>query len=120
MSTEGYEKAFVAEAFATNWIAPLGANVDGFEQELASKVGVKAAAALTSGTAAIHLALKALGVGYNDLVFCQSLTFAATANPIRYQGGIPVFVDSDRSWNLCPDALGKPLVSDRCTILFVR
>ena len=109
MSDEGYEKEFIEEAFATNWIAPLGANVDGFERELASKVGVKAAAALSSGTAAIHLALKALGVGYGDLVFCQDLTFAATANPIRYQGAIPVFIDSNETWNLCPEALKKGL-----------
>jgi len=107
MSAEGYEQEYVQEAFDTNWIAPLGANVNGFEEELAKKVGVKSAAALSSGTAAIHLALKALGVGCDDLVFCQSLTFAATANPIRYQGARPVFIDSNGTWNLCPDALRK-------------
>ena len=77
MSDEGYEQEYIQEAFATNWIAPLGANVDGFEEELARKVGIKSAAALSSGTAAIHLALKCLGVGPDDVVFCQSLTFSA-------------------------------------------
>lgn len=107
MSDEGYEKAFIEEAFATNWIAPLGPNVDAFEKELAEKVGVKAAVALSSGTAAIHLALKAVGVGEGDIVFCQDLTFAATANPIRYQGAIPVFINSNHTWNMCPLALRK-------------
>ncbi len=82
MSDEGYEQAYVKEAFDTNWIAPLGANVDGFESELAEFVQVKYAAALSSGTAAIHLALKAAGVEKGDIVLCQSLTFSATANPI--------------------------------------
>ena len=106
MSDEGYEIEYIQEAFATNWIAPLGKNVDEFEKELAAKVGVKAAAALSSGTAAIHLALKAAGVGEGDIVFCQSLTFAATANPIIYQNAIPVFIDSDfATWNMSPVAL---------------
>src|SRR5690606_22783774 len=106
MSEEGYEQQFIKEAFDTNWIAPLGANVDGFEKELAEKVGSKAAAALTSGTAAIHLALKAAGVGEGDIVFCPTLTFAATANPIIYQNAIPVFIDSDyETWNMSPKAL---------------
>lgn len=105
-SDEGYEKEFVAEAFDTNWVAPLGPNVDGFERELASMVGVRAASATTTGTAAIHLALKAAGVGKGDIVFCQSLTFSATANPIIYMNAIPVFIDSDyESWNMCPKAL---------------
>ncbi|MCU9599714.1 DegT/DnrJ/EryC1/StrS family aminotransferase [Pallidibacillus thermolactis] len=106
MSDEGYEKIFIKEAFDTNWIAPLGKNVDEFEKELARKVGSKAAAALSSGTAAIHMALKAAGVGEGDIVFCPTLTFAATANPIIYQNAIPVFIDSDyETWNMCPDAL---------------
>lgn len=106
MSDEGYERAYVQEAFDTNWIAPLGKNVNEFENELAAKVGVKAAAALTSGTAAIHMALKAAGVGKGDIVFCQSLTFSATANPIIYQDAIPVFIDSDyETWNMSPVAL---------------
>nr|WP_156129627.1 DegT/DnrJ/EryC1/StrS family aminotransferase [Jeotgalibacillus malaysiensis] len=106
MSKEGYEQQFVQEAFETNWIAPLGKNVDEFEKELARKVNIKAAAALSSGTAAIHLALKAAGVGVNDIVFCSTLTFSATANPIIYQNAKPVFIDSDeRTWNMCPAAL---------------
>ncbi|MGT8956528.1 DegT/DnrJ/EryC1/StrS family aminotransferase [Bacillus cereus] len=106
MSDEGYEMHYVKEAFDTNWIAPLGENVNGFERELAAKVGSKEAAALSSGTAAIHLALKAAGVGEGDIVFCQTLTFSATANPIIYQNATPVFIDSDyETWNMCPKAL---------------
>jgi len=106
MSDEGYEKQYIKEAFDTNWIAPLGPNVNEFEKELASKVGIKSAAALSSGTAAIHMALKAAGVGEGDIVFCQSLTFSATANPIIYQNAIPVFIDSDyETWNMDPNAL---------------
>lgn len=106
MSDEGYEQAYVKEAFDTNWIAPLGTNVDEFEKELAEKVGIKAAVALSSGTAAIHLALKAAGVGKDDIVFCSTLTFSATANPIIYQDATPVFIDSDyETWNMDPNAL---------------
>ncbi|MCQ6264735.1 DegT/DnrJ/EryC1/StrS family aminotransferase [Fictibacillus sp. WQ 8-8] len=106
MSDEGFEMEYVKEAFDTNWIAPLGENVNGFEKELAEKVGSKAAAALSSGTAAIHLALKAAGVGEGDIVFCPTLTFSATANPIIYQNAIPVFIDSDyETWNMSPKAL---------------
>lgn len=106
MSDEGYEMQYIQEAFDTNWIAPLGMNVNEFEKELAEKVGSKAAAALSSGTAAIHLALKAAGVGEGDIVFCPTLTFSATANPIIYQNAIPVFIDSDyETWNMSPTAL---------------
>ncbi|KAB2336558.1 aminotransferase class I/II-fold pyridoxal phosphate-dependent enzyme [Cytobacillus depressus] len=106
MSDEGYEMDYIKEAFDTNWIAPLGENVNGFERELAEKVGSKSAAALSSGTAAIHMALKAAGVGEGDIVFCPTLTFSATANPIIYQNAIPVFIDSNyESWNMCPKAL---------------
>ncbi len=106
MSDEGYERQYVKEAFDTNWIAPLGENVNQFEIELATKVGSKSAAALSSGTAAIHLALKAAGVGEGDIVFCPTLTFSATANPIIYQNAIPVFIDSDyETWNISPKAL---------------
>ncbi|KAA0548470.1 aminotransferase DegT [Bacillus sp. BGMRC 2118] len=108
MSEEGYERQYVNEAFDTNWIAPLGENVNQFENELASKVGSKAAAALSSGTGAIHLALKAAGVGEGDIVFCSTLTFSATANPIIYQNATPVFIDSNEgTWNMCPNALEK-------------
>lgn len=106
MSDEGYEQKYVKEAFDTNWIAPLGNNVNEFEKEFSTKVGSKDAAALSSGTAAIHLALKAAGVGVGDIVFCPTLTFSATANPIIYQNAIPVFVDSDyETWNMSPTAL---------------
>ena len=86
------ELRFVNEAFAGNWIAPLGPNVDAFERELATQVGVPHAAALSSGTAAIHLSLILLGVGRGDRVLCSSLTFAASANPILYLGAEPIFV----------------------------
>ncbi|OCA84923.1 DegT/DnrJ/EryC1/StrS family aminotransferase [Bacillus sp. FJAT-27986] len=106
MSDEGYERKYVQEAFDTNWIAPLGENVNQFERELAQKVGSKAAAALSSGTACIHLALKAAGVKEGDIVFCPTLTFSATANPIIYQNANPVFIDSDfETWNMSPKAL---------------
>jgi dTDP-4-amino-4,6-dideoxygalactose transaminase len=106
MSDEGYEKMYVKEAFDTNWIAPLGENVNQFEKELSEKVESKSAAALSSGTAAIHMALKAAGVGEGDIVFCPTLTFSATANPIIYQNATPVFIDSDyKTWNMCPKAL---------------
>lgn len=108
MSDKGYEMNYIKEAFDSNWIAPLGKNVDEFEKELAAKLGVKTAAALSSGTAAIHMALRAAGVGAGDLVFCPSLTFSATANPIIYQNAIPVFIDSDyETWNMSPAALEK-------------
>lgn len=104
----GEEIKYVQQAFDTNWIAPLGANVDGFEQELAAYVGANHAAALSSGTAAIHLALKAIGVEEGDIVFCQSLTFSATANPIIYQHATPVYIDSEeKTWNMDPEALEK-------------
>lgn len=106
MSDEGYEMQYIQEAFASNWIAPLGKNVDEFEKELAAKIGVGHAAALSSGTAAIHMALKAASVGPGDIVFCQDLTFAATANSIIYQNATPVFIDSNlETWNMDPDAL---------------
>lgn len=104
----GLEEVFIKEAFDTNWIAPLGANVDGFEKELSEYVGSKTGAALASGTAAIHMALKAVGVKKGDKVFCSSLTFAASCNPIIYEGGIPVFIDSEpESHNMSPVALEK-------------
>jgi len=108
MSDEGYEMKYIQEAFDTNWIAPLGENVNEFESELAIKIGVKSAAALSSGTAAIHMALKAAGVGKGDIVFCPTLTFSATVNPIIYQDAIPVFIDSDKeTWNMSPVAFEK-------------
>lgn len=108
MSDEGYEKEYIKEAFDTNWIAPLGKNVTEFEIEMAQKLGAKKAVALSAGTAAIHMALKSIGVTQGDIVFCQSLTFAATANPITYEKATPVFIDSDEeTWNMSPAALEK-------------
>lgn len=108
------ERDFVEEAFRTNWIAPLGPNVDAFERELAELVGIGHAAALSSGTAAIHLALRLLDVGPGDRVFCSTLTFAASANPIVYQGAEPVFIDSDDvSWNMSPAALEAALAAGK-------
>ena len=104
------EREFVKEAFDTNWIAPLGPNVNEFEKELAEYVGVKSAAVLTSGTSAIHLAVKLLGVSKGDYVLCSSLTFCASCNPIVYEGAIPVFIDSEpESFNMSPKALKKAL-----------
>jgi pyridoxal phosphate-dependent aminotransferase EpsN len=104
----GEEKKYINVAFETNWIAPLGPNVDAFEREIAHKVGVNEAVALSSGTAAIHLALSLLGVQKGDKVFCSSLTFVASANPILYQGAEPVFIDSEpETWNMSPLALEK-------------
>jgi dTDP-4-amino-4,6-dideoxygalactose transaminase len=104
----GKEQEYVNEAFETNWIAPLGPHVNAFEKEIANYVGVKSAAALSSGTAAIHLALVALGIGEGDIVFCSSLTFAASCNPIIYQKATPVFIDSEpESFNMSPIALEK-------------
>ena len=108
MSEEGYEQQYVKEAFDTNWIAPLGKNVNEFEKEMATYVGAKDAAALSAGSAALHLALKAAGVKADDIVFCQDLTFSATANPIAYEKAIPVFIDSDyETWNMSPEALER-------------
>ena len=105
------ELKFVKEAFETNWIAPMGPNVDCFEKEVADYVGVNSASALSSGTAAIHLALKSLNVEKGDIVFCSTLTFSASCNPIIYQGATPVFIDSEyESYNMCPKALEKAFI----------
>ncbi|CAG9613436.1 Putative pyridoxal phosphate-dependent aminotransferase EpsN [Bacillus rhizoplanae] len=102
----GNEQKYIQDAFDTNWIAPLGPNVDAFEKELASFVGAKDAAAVSSGTAAIHLALRLLDVQKGDKVFCSSLTFVASANPIVYLGAEPIFIDSEpETWNMSPQAL---------------
>ena len=110
LSSEGYEQAYVTDVFASNWIAPLGAYVDRFEQELASRTERKGGVALSSGTAAIHLALKACGVAPGDNVICSAFTFAASCNPIIYEQGIPIFIDSDyETWNLDVDLVEKAL-----------
>ncbi|MYL69905.1 aminotransferase class I/II-fold pyridoxal phosphate-dependent enzyme [Halobacillus litoralis] len=107
----GNEQKYINEAFDSNWIAPVGRNIDLFEQDIAHYVGAKGAVAVSSGTAAIHLALSLLGVKKGDTVFCSSLTFVASANPILYQSADPVFIDSEpESWNMSPQALNRALV----------
>lgn len=110
------ELQFVKEAFDTNWIAPVGPHIEAFEQEFCRVTGANHAAAVSSGTAAIHLALILMGVQAGDEVFCSTLTFAASANPIKYLGAKPVFIDSDRaSWNMNPDLL-KTALEKRASI----
>lgn len=104
----GEEQKYVQEAFDTNWVAPLGKNVNEFEKSVKEYASVNGAVAMSAGTAAIHMALRALGVGSGDIVFCQSMTFSASANPIVYQNGTPVFIDSEPdTWNMSPQALEK-------------
>ncbi|MEX6626279.1 DegT/DnrJ/EryC1/StrS family aminotransferase [Tenacibaculum salmonis] len=107
----GTEQKYVQEAFDTNWIAPLGPNVNGFEKDLENYIGENSSVAcLVSGTSAIHLALVLSEVGLNDDVICQSMTFSASANPIKYQGANPVFIDSEKdTWNMCPIALEEAI-----------
>ncbi len=107
----GGEQKYVQEAFDTNWVAPLGPNVNGFEKDLESYIGENSnVACLVSGTSAIHLALILSGVSYNDNVICQSMTFSASANPIKYQGANPIFIDSEKdTWNMCPIALEEAI-----------
>lgn len=107
----GTERDWVEKAFESEWIVPLGPNVDEFEHRLEKYLGAPNVVALSAGTAAIHLALVALGVGSRDEVICQSFTFAASANPIKYQGADPVFVDSEPdTWNMSPDALEEAII----------
>ena len=107
----GGEMKYITDAFDNNWVAPLGPNVNGFEKDLEKFLGQNIhVAALSSGTAAIHLSLVMLGVEAGDYVICQSLTFSASANPIRYIGAYPIFVDSEKdTWNICPDALEEAI-----------
>src|ERR1017187_10838264 len=105
----GRERTYVREAFATNWLSTVGPNLTAFETEFQARVG-RPAVALASGTAALHLALRLVGVGPGDEVLCSTLTFVAAANAIVYQGGVPVFMDSDpATWNLDPDVLSRAL-----------
>ncbi len=107
----GSERQYIQEAFDSNWIAPVGANIDSFEKDLEDYLGSGHVALLNSGTAALHLGLVLLGVQPGDVVICQSMTFAASANPILYQGATPVFVDSEpETWNLCPIALEEAII----------
>lgn len=109
----GTEQRYVQEAFDTNWVAPLGPNVNGFEQDIADYLKTGHVAALSSGTAALHLALIILGIEPGDEVICQSMTFSASANPIAYQKAIPVFVDSEAdTWNMSPELL-EEAIKDR-------
>jgi dTDP-4-amino-4,6-dideoxygalactose transaminase len=102
----GTEQSYIQEAFDVNWISTAGPQIDTFEKELVGYTGNKHVAALASGTAAIHLALKILGVGSGDAVICQTFTFAGSAFPITYQGAKPVFIDSEPdTWNMDPDLL---------------
>ncbi|WP_416900128.1 MAG: DegT/DnrJ/EryC1/StrS family aminotransferase [Minwuia sp.] len=106
------ERAMVTEAFDTNWIAPVGPHVDAFEAELAAATGAGGAVALASGTAALHLALRLMDIGPGDTVFCSTLTFVASVNPVLYQGAAPVFIDSEpASWNMSPEALERALAA---------
>ena len=108
MSDEGYELEYIRDAFGKNWIAPLGENVNEFEKAVRDFVGAENAVALSAGTAALHLAMILAGVGRGDKVFCQSLTFSASANPIAYLGAEPVYIDSEReTWNMSPEALRR-------------
>ena len=102
------ETRFVAEAFASNFVAPLGPMVDAFEREFADYVGLKHAVALSSGTAAMHLALRCLGTGLGNEVFAATLTFIGSVSPVTFEGAVPVFIDADReSWNMDLELLGK-------------
>ena len=106
----GEEQKYVREAFETNWVAPLGPNVNGLEKDICKYTGSASCSALSSGTAALHLALILLGVGAGDEVICSSFTFSASVNPIRYQGAIPILIDSEReTWNMDPELLRQAL-----------
>ena len=113
MSPDGAEQRFIQEAFDTNWVAPLGPNVNGFEQDLEKFLGERHVAAMSSCTAAIHVALMLLGVKHGDEVICQSFSFCASSNPVTYCGAQPVFVDSDsETWNMSPELL-EEAIKDR-------
>lgn len=113
----GSEQRYIQEAFDTNWVVPLGPNVNGFESDLTDFLGEdRNVVALSSGTAAIHLGLLQLGVGVGDEVICQSFTFAASANPIKYLGATPIFVDSEeQTWNISPEWLEKAIIDRKAT-----
>ena len=109
-NVSGLELEYIKEAFESNYIAPLGPMVDAFERELCARVGIKHGVAVSSGTAAMHLALRCVGVGSGDMVFASTLTFIGSVSPVVFQGGTPVFVDSDEAtWNMSPDLLADEL-----------
>jgi dTDP-4-amino-4,6-dideoxygalactose transaminase len=104
----GDELRYVQQAYETNWMSTVGENINILEQKIAEKVGVGHAVALASGTSALHLAIKLAGVKRGERVFCSDMTFAATVNPVVYEGGVPVFIDTEYdTWNMDPDALEK-------------
>ena len=104
----GDELKYMTEAFETNWMSTVGANINEVERTAAEKIGVKYAVALASGTSALHLAMKLAGIKQGDKVFCSDMTFDATVNPVVYEGGVPVFIDTERNtWNMDPVALEK-------------
>ena len=104
----GEEIKYIEEAYKTNWMSTVGANINTIEAQLAEKIGCKYAVALSCGTAALHLAVKLAGVKRGEKVFCSDMTFAATLNPVVYEGGIPVFIDTEYdTWNMCPESLEK-------------
>lgn len=110
MSPTGAEQRYIQEAFTTNWIAPLGPNVDAFEKDLEAFIGGYHVAAVSSCTAAIHLALLLLGVGKGDEVLCQSFSFCASSNPVVYCGAKPIFIDSEKeTWNMSPELLEEAI-----------
>lgn len=110
MSAEGYELEYIRDAFEKNWIAPLGENVNEFEKAMKSFTGAESVVALSAGTAALHLAMLLAGIGRGDTVFCQDLTFSASANPVTYVGAEPIFIDSERdTWNIDPEAVRRAI-----------
>lgn len=110
MSDKGYELEYINDAFRKNWIAPLGENVNEFEKSMKNYIGAKNTVALSSGTAALHLSMICSGIGRGDMVFCQDMTFSASANPVTYVGAEPIFIDSEKeTWNMSPTALCKAI-----------
>jgi dTDP-4-amino-4,6-dideoxygalactose transaminase len=104
----GEELKYIKEAYDTNWVSTIGKNIDVIEETIAKKIGVKYAVALSNGTSALHMAVKLAGVKRGDKVFCSDMTFSATLNPVVYEGGVPIFIDTERdTWNMSPKALEK-------------
>ncbi len=104
----GEELKYIKEAYDTNWMSTIGKNIDVIEETISKKIGVKYAVALSNGTSALHMAIKLAGVKRGDKVFCSDMTFSATLNPVVYEGGVPIFIDTERdTWNMCPKALEK-------------
>lgn len=106
----GDEMKYITQAYETNWMSTVGENINEIEKLICEKVGCQYAVALSSGTSTLHLAIKLAGIKPGDKVFCSDMTFSATVNPVTYEGGIPVFIDTEyETWNMDPDALKKPL-----------